>query len=261
MTRPFLRALRGSQPYIHCISNVVSANDVANLLLAVGARPILAQAPEEAGEVAASCAACVLNCGTPDEARFAALRAAAAGARQAGRPVVLDPVGVTASVWRGAHIRALLEDTPPTILHGNWSEIGALLGAAAGFHGVDSADASEQARREAAQAAARRFGCVVVLSGPDDVIADGTRTAVAAGGCAQMRAVTGTGCMLSALLGAFAAAGPDPFAAAHAACVFWKSCAADAHKRAQALGGGPGLLHVLLFDAAAQLSADAADKP
>lgn len=258
MTGSFLRALRSSGPYIHCISNVVSANDVANLLLAVGARPILAQAPEEAGEVAANCAACVLNCGTPDEARFAALHAAALGAQKVGRPVVLDPVGVTASAWRGAHIRTLLGSIQPTILHGNWSEIGALLGDAAGFHGVDSADASEPARREAAQAAARHFGCVVVLSGPDDVIADETRIAVATGGCAEMRAVTGTGCMLSALLGAFAAVSSDPFEAAHAACVFWKTCAADAWKHTRALDGGPGLLHTMLFDAAARQSADAA---
>ena len=92
-----LAAIRARKPLLHCISNLVTANDCANLALAVGASPIMAQAPQEMADIAVLASAVVLNTGTPDEAKFTVARLAGAAANRRGIPVVLDPVGVGAS--------------------------------------------------------------------------------------------------------------------------------------------------------------------
>lgn len=111
-----LAAIRARKPLLHCISNLVTANDCANLALAVGASPIMAQAPQEMADIAVLASAVVLNTGTPDEAKFTAARLAGAAANRRGIPVVLDPVGVGASPWRLENIRQLLQEVHPAIL-------------------------------------------------------------------------------------------------------------------------------------------------
>ena len=234
-----LDQVRALRPLIHCVSNFVSANDCANVVLAAGASPIMACAPEELADVAAASRAAVLNTGTPDEARFALCRLCGREAARLGRPVVLDPVGVGASPWRLERVWALLEAFPVSILRVNLGEARALLGDAAGARGVDSAaPASPEERSAAALALARRHRAVVLLTGPEDCVSDGERLAEVPGGSPWMGSVTGTGCMLSALCGVFAAVEPEPMAAALLASAFWKACARRAEARAG--GRGPG---------------------
>ena len=114
-----LAAIQAQHPLLHCISNIVSANDCANLALAIGASPIMAQAPQEMADIAALASAVVLNTGTPDEAKFTAARTAGATANRRGIPVVLDPVGVGASPWRLANIQSLLQQVQPAIVRVN----------------------------------------------------------------------------------------------------------------------------------------------
>ena len=123
-----LAAIRAQHPLLHCISNIVSANDCANLALAIGASPIMAQAPQEMADIAALASAVVLNTGTPDEAKFTAARTAGATANRRSIPVVLDPVGVGASPWRLANIQSLLQQVQPAIVRVNAGEAAALLG-------------------------------------------------------------------------------------------------------------------------------------
>lgn len=117
-----LAAIRAQHPLLHCISNIVSANDCANLALAIGASPIMAQAPQEMADIAALAGAVVLNTGTPDEAKFTAARTAGATANRRSIPVVLDPVGVGASPWRLANIQSLLQQVQPAIVRVNAGE-------------------------------------------------------------------------------------------------------------------------------------------
>lgn len=117
-----LAAIRAQHPLLHCISNIVSANDCANLALAIGASPIMAQAPQEMADIASLASAVVLNTGTPDEAKFAAARTAGATANRRSIPVVLDPVGVGASPWRLANIQSLLQQVQPAIVRVNAGE-------------------------------------------------------------------------------------------------------------------------------------------
>ena len=116
-----LDKVRRQRPLIHCVSNIVTANDCANLALAVGASPMMAQAPEEMEVISAVSDATVLNTGTPDAEKFRACRICAVSARH---PVVLDPVGVGASPWRLGQVRALLDLFTPSILRVNLGKPG-----------------------------------------------------------------------------------------------------------------------------------------
>ena len=246
-----LDQVREKRPLIHCVSNIVTANDCANLALAVGASPMMAPAPEEMAAISSISDTPVLNTGTPDAEKFQACRICVSAAHH---PVVLDPVGVGASPWRLGQVRALLEDFTPAILRVNLGEAQALLGTGGREQGVDSPlPASQAERREFAMALARRRRTAVLLTGPEDLITDGERVWCVTGGSDAMSRVTGTGCMLSVLCGVFAAVEPDAAEAAVLASAFWKVCA----RRAELLTGerGPGSFHTALLDAAGTLTA------
>lgn len=246
--KQLLAAIKEKKPLVHCISNIVTANDCANLLLAVGASPIMAQAPEEMPEISAKAQAVVLNTGTPSEDKFRACMAAGRTANQCRVPLVLDPVGVGASTWRLGRIQALLEEVHPDIVRVNFSEASALLGSTDGGQGVDSLASTLETRVRLAAALAQRLGCTVLLTGTEDVVSDGAETVTVCGGSDLMKQITGAGCMLSVLCGAFAAAAETPMAAAKAAAQFWKEAARTAEEQTQ--GKGLGSYHAALFDAA-----------
>lgn len=239
------------KPLVHCISNIVTANDCANLLLAVGASPIMAQAPEEMQDISAKAQAVVLNTGTPSEEKFRACVNAGMTANRNHIPVVLDPVGVGASPWRLTNIQALLYAVRPDIVRVNYSEANALLGQSAGAQGVDSVASHLESRTELAMQLAKKLGCTVLLSGTEDVISDGDQIKCVTGGSDRMRQITGAGCMLSALCGGFAAVAQTPFEAACAAAAFWKDVAEQAERMTE--NKGLGSYHMALFDAATQI--------
>ena len=246
-----LEEIRRRRPLIHCVSNIVTANDCANLALAVGASPMMAQAPEEMEAISSISDATVLNTGTPDAEKFLACRICAASARH---PVVLDPVGVGASPWRLGQVRALLDGFTPAILRVNLGEAQALLGDDGREQGVDSPlPASQTERRDFAMSLARRRRTAVLLTGPEDLITDGPRVWCVTGGSGQMSLVTGTGCMLSVLCGVFAAVEPDAALAAALASALWKVCARRAERLAA--GRGSGSFRTALLDAANTLTA------
>lgn len=247
-----LEAVRLRRPLVHCVSNIVSANDCANLALALGASPVMAQAPEEMAAIAAASAAAVLNTGTPSEEKFRACLLRGREARRLGQPVVLDPVGVGASPWRLERVEALLAAFTPSLLRVNLGEAQALLGLKSQERGVDSPAAGTLSRRaDLAVSLARKTGSAVLLSGPEDVASDGAALFQISGGSPRMAQITGTGCMLSVLCGVFAAVERDVLAAAVAAAAFWKVCS----RRAEELAQGPGSFHAALLDAAGTLTA------
>ena len=123
-----LGQLRRRRPLVHCISNIVTANDCANLLLACGASPMMAEAPEEMEEITRIADATVLNLGTPSREKYAAARICLEQSKRSGKPVVLDPVGVGAGEWRLRNAASLLSAAPPDIVRVNLAEAEALLG-------------------------------------------------------------------------------------------------------------------------------------
>ena len=250
-----LEQIRQVKPLLHCVSNLVSANDCANLALAIGASPMMAQALEEMVEITRISSATVLNTGTPDRERFEVCRVCGETAQEIAQPIVLDPVGVGASRWRREQIQALLERFRPTILRANLGEAMALCGQAGREHGVDSMECPDLDRRsDLASELALRYGTTVLLTGKEDIICDGHRGLRVSGGSERMSRVTGTGCMLSVLCGAFAAVEPDAVSAATLAAAFWKRCAerADLASHGQGIGG----FHVELMNVAEQMTVE-----
>lgn len=248
-----LDAVRLRRPLVHCVSNLVSAGDCANLALAVGASPIMALAGEEAAAITAAASATVLNTGTPDEEKFSLCRLWGVETAALGRPLVLDPVGVGASPWRLRRVQELLRLFTPDILRVNLGEAQALTAAKSREQGVDSpVPVALPERLDRARALAERTGAAVLLSGSEDLVVYAGGAWKISGGSGRMAQVTGTGCMLSVLCGVFAAVEPDPAIAAVLAAAFWKVCS----QRAERCSAGPGSFRAALFDAAAALTAE-----
>ena len=215
-----LNQIRAASPLIHCITNYVTVNDVANVLLAIGARPIMADDPEEVEEITALCAGLCLNIGTLNARTIPSMIAAGKRARALGHPVVLDPVGAGASRLRTATALRILDEVRPTLIRGNISEVRTLAVGAGTTQGVDAnaADAVTEdnlaAVAELLRALAAQTEAIVAVTGAIDLVTDGRDCYAIRNGRAEMGQVTGTGCQLSALLAAALAAAPaDPLAA------------------------------------------------
>ena len=220
MTSAIFNQIRAASPLIHCITNYVTVNDVANVLLAIGARPIMADDPEEVEEITALSAGLCLNIGTLNARTIPSMLAAGKRARTLGHPVVLDPVGAGASRLRTATALRILEEVRPTLIRGNISEVRTLAVGAGTTQGVDAnaADAVTEENLAAAadllRAFAARTAAIVAVTGSIDLVTDGRDCYAIRNGRAEMGRVTGTGCQLSALLAAALAAHPsDPLAA------------------------------------------------
>ncbi len=237
-----LAALRRQAPLVHCITNLVADNFTANALLAAGASPAMVVAAEEAPGFAAIAHALLVNVGTitPPDAR--AMHLAAAAARAAGRPWVLDPVGAGALPYRTQVVTELLEHRP-AVIRGNASEILAVAGAAAGGKGVDSTAASSEALPRARELAAR-LSAVVAVSGAVDYVTDGTEVVAVPGGNPLVTRITAVGCALGAVIAALLPAARNPLRAAVTASALFKIAA----ERAGHTARGPGTLAAAFLD-------------
>lgn len=202
---------RARSPLIHCITNYVTANDCANLLLACGASAIMADDPEETAEITAMCEGLVLNMGTPSPRRLEALLKAGKEANKLGHPVILDPVGAGSSALRRNACRMLLEHVRFAAIRANATEISTLVCGTAAHRGVDVdlEEAAVDSINENAKRLALESGAVVIVTGDTDLVTDGEKCLRVHNGHPMMRSVTGTGCQLSALLGAYVTANPD----------------------------------------------------
>jgi len=240
-----LRTLREHKPLVHQITNYVVMNETANATLALGALPVMAHAGEEVEEMVQLASALVLNIGTLSEHWVDSMLLAGVAANGRGIPVVLDPVGVGATEYRTATARRILDLVDVTVLRGNAGEIATLVGAQAEVRGVESISTG-LAPAQLAQEAARRLGVVASVTGPVDHVSDGERVLSVANGHELLAAVTGTGCMSSAITGCFLARKPDePLEAAAEALAAFGVAAEDAAAGA----GGPGTFHARLYDA------------
>lgn len=243
-----VQAVRANAPLVHSITNFVVMNFNANVLLAVGASPVMAHALEEVADMVGLAQAVVLNIGTLEPAWVKAMVLAARTARARGVPVVLDPVGAGATPYRQVALSELLAAGSPSVLRGNASEIMSLAGMAAQTRGVDSGDSSDAAV-SAAQFLAAQCKAVVCVSGADDHVLDASgRWASLSNGHEWMTRVTGVGCSASALVGAFAAVQPDAWRATLSAMAYLGVVGEVAVERTQAAGAGVGRLQQELLD-------------
>jgi hydroxyethylthiazole kinase len=252
----WVERVREKRPLVHNITNVVVTNIVANALLAAGASPVMAYAEQEVGDMARIAAALALNMGTLDERVIQAMLLAGRAANEAGVPVIFDPVGVGATPYRNEAARRILDGLQVTVLRGNAGEIGVLLGAGGEVKGVDSVSAGE-GLAERMLSFAREHRLVLIATGETDIVTDGDTLWQLRNGHPLLAAITGSGCMLTGILGAFAgAAGKQADLRTYAeACVAALAYYNVAAELAAVRAEGPGTFHSALFDALYTLDA------
>lgn len=293
-----LENVREKAPLIHNITNYVTVNDVANMVLACGAAPMMSDEPSDIEELTSLCAGLNINIGTLNMRRLKGMLLAGRKARELRHAIVLDPVGAGASHLRTQTALRLVEECRPDAVKGNISEIKALMGRfelsggsasdkptmggiepvgdfgmdeisagrAGESRGVDvaGADAVTEENLESAVAyvkrAAARIGAVVAVSGAIDLVSDGKICYVIRNGRPQMSRITGTGCQLSGLMTAFLAANPLDVLHAAAAAVCMMGLSGEIGWRNLKPGEGNATYRNRIIDAASLMDGDILEK-
>ncbi|MDQ6597409.1 hydroxyethylthiazole kinase [Bacillus salipaludis] len=232
-----LQKVREKNPLVHNITNVVVTNFTANGLLALGASPVMAYAPEEVADMAKLAGALVLNIGTLNSAEVESMIIAGKSANEYGVPVILDPVGAGATAFRTETAKRLINEIRISVIRGNAAEIANVAGLDWEIKGVDAGQSNGDSVELAIQIA-QKLKTVVVITGKDDVISDGQRTFIVHNGHPIQTKVTGSGCLLTSVIGAFAAVEKDLVSASVSALVFYGSAAEIAAEKTDAMGPG-----------------------
>ena len=243
-----LDILREKNPLVHCITNYVTANTVANGLLAAGASPVMADSPLDAEDITAKASAVLFNMGTLSKDRLRAMLISAQKAADMAKPIVLDPVGAGSTDNRLRSTMQLLRQFRFAAVRGNASEISALLSTSPitmkAEKGVDSAETTLEDKISLAKKAAKRYSCTVIVTGSTDVIANGGRVALVSNGVPMMSKITGTGCLASGLVAALCGCTEDSFEAAVTAAALIGTVGEIASETAK----GTGSLYVGMLD-------------
>ena len=253
-----LTAVRGNKPLVQCITNFVTVNDCANIILAAGCSPTMASHPLEVEEAVCGVQALVCNMGAIDKVDSMIL--AGKAANRLGIPVVLDPVGAGGTQLRRDGVKRLLDEVHFAVIRGNASEIRYLAGQQSAGSGVDVSDVDEITERNLESAVsmaaelAERLGSVIAVSGKIDVISDGKESCVLNNGCATMARITGSGCMLTALIGAFCGGNRNYFSAACSAVAAMDVCGEIAEAKRLRNGTGNATFRTDLIDAVFNLT-------
>lgn len=222
-----LENVRKNVPLVHNITNYVTVNDVANILLACGGSPIMSDEPEDVEDITSICGGLNINIGTLHKSSIEGMMRAGKRANELGHPVLLDPVGAGASKLRTDTALHIMEEIKLTVIRGNISEVKTLVSGSGTTKGVDAdvADAVTEDTLDDAVAFVKAFakasGCIIAVTGAIDLVSDGDRCYVIRNGRPEMGKITGTGCQLSGMMTAYVTANPEcPLeAAAAAVCV------------------------------------------
>ena len=210
--------LREKNLLIHCITNPISINQCANAVLAVGARPIMAEHPKEVYEITQTASSVMLNIANITDARMKSIKISAECCRKNNINFVLDIAGYACSSLRRNYVNDLLKVAVPNVIKGNYSEIKSLFGGYTSV-GVDSEEISMIEIEKLSVTLARRYNNVILASGKTDIITDGHRIFRVLNGTLQLSRITGTGCMQGALCGTFLSVSEPIYSAVTAAAI------------------------------------------
>lgn len=210
-----LERVRTRKPLVHHITNYVTANDCANITLAAGASPIMADDINEVEEITEISSSLILNIGTLNERTLKSMIIAGKAANKKGIPVILDPVGAGVSKFRNKALKIILDELKIDILKGNMSEIFFISGLREVTEGLDvsedDANTEIAAAVKTAKILACKLGCIVVITGVTDIITDGEKSIGIKNGDKLLTQITGTGCMSASLIGSFSGVCEDLF--------------------------------------------------
>ena len=256
-----LKRLKKKKPLVHSITNYVTVNDCANILLAIGASPIMADDIRECKDITSISSSLVINIGTLNERTIESMIASGKKANELNIPVVFDPVGAGASEFRNETTKRILDEVKISVLRGNMSEIKFIAGLESETKGVDASDSDSNSSNEEgikiAKTLAEKFDCTVAITGVDDIISDGYKSVIIENGTKMLSKITGTGCMTTALVGAYLGAcemKKDFFIAAVAGIISMGICGEIAEEKAGNIGLGS--YHMAIIDAVSKLNTD-----
>ncbi len=256
-----LENVRTSTPLVHCITNYVTVNDCANALLACGGSPIMSDEPEDVVDITTICGGLVLNIGTLNKQTIAGMRAAGKRASELGHPIVLDPVGAGASALRTATASEILDTMDVAVVRGNMSEIKAVAGASAATRGVDVnpddvvTDENLAASAAFAKELAKKTGAIIAITGAIDIVANDERAFAIRNGNAIMGKITGAGCMLSCLVGAYSVANKENMLEGVVAAIAGEGLCGQIAAERMTEADGNGSFRTYLLDAMYNLDA------
>lgn len=250
--REILEQVERQRPCVHCMTNPVTANDVANAVLAIGGVPIMADYIEEVEDITARSSALVLNTGMLSAEKLISMMVAGKMANRQGIPVILDPVGCMASKFRQGSVLKLIREVDVAVIKGNCSEMLAICGKNTRSKGVDAFEhenKNREERMELAKKISEKYGCIAVITGKEDIIAKGDCLYLIRNGDERMTRITGVGCMLSGLIGACIGANPGKeMEATLLACAMMGISGQLARTRAEEIGGGTGSMKTSMMD-------------
>ena len=258
--------VRKSVPLVHNITNYVTVNDVANVLLACGGSPIMSDEPEDVEDITTICGGLNINIGTLNKSSIEGMYRAGRRANELGHVVLLDPVGAGASALRTNTAVGLMDEIRFTAIRGNISEIKTLALGSGTTKGVD-ADVADAVTEDSLDSAvkfakdlASKTGSVIAVTGAIDLVADADRCYVIRNGRPEMGRITGTGCQLSGLMTAFLVANPDAPLDAAAAAVCAMGLAGEIGWSRMQEGDGNSTYRNRIIDAIFNMDGETLDK-
>lgn len=242
-----LNLVRNNNPLVHQITNYVTVNDCANITLAIGASPVMADDIKEVEDMVSISSALVINIGTLNSQTVESMVLAGKKANALGIPVVLDPVGAGATPFRNEVGKRLIDEIKFSVIRGNLSEIKSLYGVETKTKGVDSSEQSSLSEVELAKEIAIKWGTVIAITGVKDIITDGIKVFIVENGHEIMSKVTGTGCMCTALIGSYLGGCKDNLIAALSGVVSMGIAGERAYERLEK-NEGTGKLRLNILD-------------
>lgn len=258
--------LRKTMPLIHNITNYVTVNDVANILLACGGSPIMSDEAEDVEDITSICNGLNINIGTLPKSSIEGMLRAGKKANDLHHPILLDPVGAGASKFRTETALRLMQELNLAVIRGNISEIKTLALGSGTTKGVD-ADVSDAVTEENLEQAiefvkafSKRTGTIIAVTGRIDLVTDGNRCYVIRNGRPEMGKITGTGCQLSGMMTAFITANPDEMLEAVAAAVCAMGLAGEIGWSRMQTGDGNATYRNRIIDAIYNMTGDILEK-
>ena len=265
-----VKNVKENAPLTFCITNFVTVTDCANAALAIGASPIMSNGAEEGGEIVNIASALVINIGTLSKSQNELMRNSANQAKEIGKPIIFDPVGAGVSGLRNDMTKEIVENYPLALVRGNMSEIKAITQLinldlnetkdAAG-KGVDVAESdiiskdTLEANALIVKELAKELNTVVIASGPIDIISDGEKTFGLDNGDEMMPLITGSGCMLTTIIGSYVGAN-DALTGGITACTLMTVAGENAADYVRENNLGTGSFRTLLIDNLYKLTAE-----
>jgi hydroxyethylthiazole kinase len=255
-----LKAVKEKNPLVHHITNYVTVNDCANITLAIGGSPVMADDINEVRDMVSLASSLVINIGTLNSRSVESMIEAGKRANELKIPVILDPVGAGATPYRTETAKRIISELKLAVIRGNLSEVKALYGIETKTKGVDACEDDSgnsnqfTDEKEMAKAFANKFNTVIAITGAVDIITDGKTLYTVENGHKIMCKVTGTGCMCTSLIGSFLGAGDDNLLAALAGVVSMSMAGEVAYEGLDKNKEGTGTLKVKIIDAIYNLS-------